>query len=77
MCGTGIWFGPGHPINTADDQSPWRPNPIKIAAVVVTLRSVSPLTPLEIISDSRYIINGLTKHLASWEDAVWIGIQRT
>ena len=70
-CGAAIWLGPNHPMNkaikvpgaTQSNQAG------EIAAVVVALQSVPPITPLEIISDSRYVINGLTKHLASWEDA--------
>ncbi|KAF8137578.1 RnaseH-domain-containing protein [Boletus edulis] len=46
----------------------------EIAAVAVALQITPPLTPLEIISDSRYVIDGLTKHLATWENIGWIGI---
>ena len=76
-CGAGVWFGINHPKNkaikvpgtTQSNQAG------EIAAIVVALQSVSPLNPLEIISDSRYVIDGLTKHLTSWEDTGWIGIQ--
>ena len=76
-CGAGIWLGLNHPMNkaikvpgaTQSNQAG------EIAAVVVALQSVPPVTPLEIISDSRYVINSLTKHLTSWEDTGWINIQ--
>src|SRR6266851_5238574 len=28
-----------------------------------------------IMSDSMYVINGLTKHLSTWEDDGWIGVK--
>ena len=31
--------------------------------------------PLLIKTDSKYVINGLTKHLGEWEDKGWIGVQ--
>ncbi|KAI0645683.1 hypothetical protein C8Q79DRAFT_910315 [Trametes meyenii] len=37
-------------------------------------REVPPFAPLHIVSDSRYVINGLTKHLRKWEERGWIGI---
>jgi hypothetical protein len=43
-------------------------------AVLVALQSINPLTPLKIITDSKYVINGLTTHLEHWKDIGWIGI---
>ncbi|KAG1763615.1 hypothetical protein EDD22DRAFT_979328 [Suillus occidentalis] len=40
----------------------------ELAAVLIALQSVNPLTPIKIISDSKYVINGLTTHLKHWED---------
>ncbi|KAG0693889.1 hypothetical protein DFH29DRAFT_792098, partial [Suillus ampliporus] len=34
-----------------------------------------PLTLLQIITDSQYVMDGLTSHLAHWEDQGWIGIE--
>lgn len=49
----------------------------ELAAVLIALQSVNPLTPIKIISDSKYVINGLTTHLKHWEDIGWIGIDNT
>ncbi|KAL6308233.1 hypothetical protein BKA93DRAFT_815570 [Sparassis latifolia] len=35
---------------------------------------VGGFAPLHIVSDSRYSIDGLTKHLAKWEARRWIGV---
>ncbi|KAI0645435.1 RnaseH-domain-containing protein [Trametes meyenii] len=37
-------------------------------------REAPPFAPLHIVSDSRYAINGLTKHLRKWEERGWIGV---
>ena len=47
----------------------------KIAAIIKAIESVPLSQPLEIISDSRYAIDGLTMHLQTWEDHGWIGIE--
>ena len=39
------------------------------------LQTADPITPLLITSDSRYVVDGLTKHLTTWEDTGWFGIQ--
>lgn len=76
-CGGGIWFGEDDQRNTAfrvpgTDQS----NQFgELAAVIVALQKTQHFIPLEIISDSRYVINGLAKHLRSWEDSGWIGVK--
>ncbi|KAG2029994.1 RnaseH-domain-containing protein [Suillus americanus] len=49
----------------------------ELIAVLVVLQSVNPLTPIKIITDSKYVINCLTTHLSDWEDAGWIGITNT
>lgn len=33
--------------------------------------------PLEIVSDSKYVIEGLTEHLQKWEDQRWTSIKNT
>ncbi|KAG1722168.1 uncharacterized protein EDB91DRAFT_1064017, partial [Suillus paluster] len=61
-CGGGIWVEENHPLNRAiripgPDQS----NQVgKIAAVLVALQTISLTTPITIITDSHYIINGMT-----------------
>jgi ribonuclease HI len=76
-CGGGIWFGPDDPRNWAlrvpeNDQS----NQIgELAAVIATTERVPPFAPLEIVTDSTYVINGLTTYLPAWEDLGWINIK--
>jgi len=76
-CGSGVWFGQDDPRNKAiqipgDSQS----NQVgEVAAVIATLEIVPPYQPAKIITDSKYVIEGLTTHLESWENNGWIGIK--
>ncbi|KAI0264086.1 ribonuclease H-like protein, partial [Russula aff. rugulosa BPL654] len=76
-CGGGIWFGPDDHRNRAlrvpgNEQS----NQIgELAAVIAATEEVPPFAPLEIVTDSTYVINGLTTHLRTWEDLGWISIK--
>ncbi|KAG1765351.1 hypothetical protein EDD22DRAFT_978790 [Suillus occidentalis] len=49
----------------------------ELAAVLIALQSMNPLTPIKIITDSKYVIKGITTHLREWEDSGWIGIENT
>jgi ribonuclease HI len=75
-CGSGVYFGPNDNRNIAfhppgDLQS----NQVaEIIAIYKAASAVQKWFPLKIISDSLYAINGLTKHLRTWEDDGWIGI---
>ena len=77
MCSGGVWAGHGNPLNTAirvpgHAQS----NQVGEIAAIIVAASLVPLSqPLEIISDSKYAIEGLTKHLQSWENQGWIGVK--
>ncbi|OSC98167.1 ribonuclease H-like protein [Trametes coccinea BRFM310] len=74
--GSGLWFGRGDPRNSGErvpyiDQS----NQIaEIYAVAMAHRATPPFAPLHIVSDSKYVVDGLTKHLAMWEKKGWIGV---
>ncbi len=76
-CGSGIWFGPGDQRNQAirvpgDAQS----NQVgEIAAVIAALNVADPRQPLKIITDSKYVIEGLTTHRETWENDGWIAIK--
>ena len=76
-CGSGIWIEEGHPLNKAlkvpgENQS----NQIgEIVAIIIAAESLPNYSKLRIITDSMYVIKGLTKHLAEWEDAGWIRIK--
>ena len=74
--GSGIWIGPGHQKNTAIRiPGPKQSNQVgEIAAVIGAATSIPNFLLLKIITDSQYVIDGLTKHLKHWEDDGWIGI---
>ena len=77
QCGGGIWCGENHPLNKSIRvPSNLQSNQIgELTAVLVALQSADPLTPVNIITDSKYVINGLTIHLGEWEDQGWINIK--
>jgi len=76
-CSSGVYFGPNDQRNLAfhpsgDNQS----NQVgEIVAILKAATAIPKFFPLKIISDSLYAINGLTKHLSTWEDNGWIGIK--
>jgi len=78
-CRSGVWFAQDDPRNQAlripgDAQS----NQIgKIATVVAALKVIPLYQPVKIRTDSKYIIDGLTSHLESWENDGWINIKNT
>ncbi|EIW54950.1 RnaseH-domain-containing protein [Trametes versicolor FP-101664 SS1] len=37
-------------------------------------RRTAPFAPMNIVSDSKYVVNGLTEHLPGWERRGWIGV---
>ena len=76
-CGSGIWVEHDSPLNKAFRVSGMaQSNQVgEIAAIILAVTSVPLSQPLEIISDSKYAIEGLTTHLQSWEDQGWIGIK--
>ncbi|KAH9848056.1 hypothetical protein C2E23DRAFT_732043 [Lenzites betulinus] len=43
-------------------------------AVLLAVSKVSPFAPMHIVTDSRYVADGLTKHVSGWEDRGWIGV---
>ena len=77
-CGSGVYFGPNDQRNLAfcppgNNQS----NQVgKIVAIPKATTAIPKFFPLKIILDSLYAINGLTKHLSTWEDNGWIGIKK-
>lgn len=49
----------------------------EIAAVLAAVQSINPLTPIIIVTDSKYVINSLTTRLKDWEDSGWIGVKNS
>lgn len=76
-CSAGVWFQINDPCNAAI-RAPSTEQSIQIGeltAVIEALNRSPTFHPLEIISDSKYVIEGLTEHLRNWEDKGWIGIK--
>jgi ribonuclease HI len=75
--GSGVWFGENDPRNAAirvpgNDQS----NQIgELMAILHAVKTAPRNTPLRIRSDSKFAIEGLTKHARSWEEKDWIGVK--
>lgn len=79
QCGSGIWIEDNHPMNLAlkvpgNNHS----NQIgELTAVIAAVNALPNYCKLTIITDSRYVIDGLTEHLTRWEDRGWIEIKNT
>jgi len=76
-CGGGVWAGPNNPLNgTIRVPGPDQSNQVgEIVAIIVVVASIPLSQPLQIISDLKYTIDGLTSHLHSWENQGWIEIK--
>jgi ribonuclease HI len=72
--GSGTWVCENSPLNRAlQVPGPVQTNQIsEIYAVLQAIKLVPRHIPLLIKTDSKYVINGLTKHLDEWEDRGWI-----
>ena len=77
QCGSGIWINSNSNLNTSlripgSEQS----NQVgELAAVIKTAIIIPTFCPLIIKTDSKYVIQGLTSHLKTWENKGWIGIK--
>lgn len=47
----------------------------EIVGFLRTIQVVLRFTPLDLVTDSMYVMNRLTVHLQSWEECGWIGIK--
>lgn len=76
-CGSGVWVGNGLPLNKAIKIPGGKhSNQIgEIAAAIVAAETLPDFCKLTIVTDSMYVIEGLTKHLEDWENKGWIGIE--
>jgi ribonuclease HI len=76
-CGAGIWFGHDDQRNLAI-RTPGKnkSNQIgELTATIVAIQTVPHFVPIRIVTDSTYVINGLTKHLLTWENHGWINVK--
>ncbi|KAH9858435.1 hypothetical protein C2E23DRAFT_864383 [Lenzites betulinus] len=65
MAGAGVWYGTDDPRNVAA--------PVPGAAPTNQTAELYAVE-LNIISDSRYVVDGMTRHLRAWEDRGWAGV---
>jgi ribonuclease HI len=49
----------------------------EIAAVIHAAANIPTFWPLLIVTDSKYVIEGLTVHLLHWENKGWINVENT
>ncbi|OJT09006.1 Ribonuclease H1 [Trametes pubescens] len=76
VAGSGVWFGPQDPRNMAErvPGADVTNQTAEMHAVVLTLDVVPPFAPLHIVSDSKFVVDGLTLHAPRWEEKGWIGV---
>ena len=77
MAGLGVWYGDNDPRNLSmrvpmDEQSNQTG---ELLAVLMAVKNHPPNEDLKIISDSKYVVLGLTKHGKRWESRDWIDSQ--
>ncbi|KAJ8502105.1 hypothetical protein ONZ51_g163 [Trametes cubensis] len=75
--GSGVWFGAGD-VRNASERVPGSNQSNQTGefyAVIMAHKATPPFVPMHIVSDSKYVVNGLTKWLPRWESVGWIGVQ--
>ena len=76
QAGYGVWFGEDDPRNSSGRV----PHKIQsnqtgeLMAVLVAVKTHIPNEHLRIISDSKYVVEGLTKHRRRWESRGWVDV---
>ena len=75
--GSGIWYGLNDARNTSIRiTGPEQSNQMgELIAILHVIKTHPPDAALTIKSDSKYAIEGLTKHLESWENTGWTGVR--
>ncbi|KAG1732697.1 RnaseH-domain-containing protein [Suillus occidentalis] len=49
----------------------------EVATILAALQQTDPYIPITFVTDSRYAIDGLTKHLPAWENKGWINVENS
>ncbi|KAL1941465.1 hypothetical protein VTO73DRAFT_7282 [Trametes versicolor] len=73
---SGVWFGEEDAQNEGA-RVPYDAQTNQVAevyAIILAHRKVPPFAPLHFVSDSKYVVDGLTKYLPAWESRGWIGV---
>ena len=76
-CGSGVWLEGNHPLNKAlRVPGPSQSNQVReLTAVIIATETLPNYCKLTIVTNSVYVIKGLTTNLSKWEDIGWIGIK--
>ncbi len=76
IAGSGVWYSADDARNMALRVPGERPtNQIaEIYAVSAAAARTPPFAPLHIVSDSKYVVDGLTTHCNKWEHRGWLGV---
>ncbi len=74
--GAGLWFGNDDPRNRALRVPGTKPSNQtgEMFAVAAATDVVPPFVPLHLVTDSRYVSDGLTVHAENWEKKGWYGV---
>ncbi|KAF5382437.1 hypothetical protein D9615_002719 [Tricholomella constricta] len=75
--GSGLWYGENDERNLAIRLPPnmeQSNNAGEATAILIAAQRAPPNATLHILSDSKIVIDGLTKNLTAWEDKGWIGV---
>lgn len=76
--GAGVWYSENDPRNTAarvPAHMSQTNNAGEALAILIAANQANSSDHLEILSDSKITIDGLTKRLKDWEDRGWIGVE--
>lgn len=75
--GAGIWVQDGHYLNAAIrvPGASQTNQTGELAAIVAALIEAHPLAPLKFVTDSKYAIDGLTRHLRHCENNGWADVR--
>lgn len=75
--GSGIWYGNNDPQNTAI-RVPGKKQTNQVGelmAILYVIRNTPGNQPLRIMSDSKFVIEGLTTYAQEWEEKDWVRIE--
>ncbi|KAI0048316.1 hypothetical protein FA95DRAFT_1490982, partial [Auriscalpium vulgare] len=46
----------------------------ELTAIIITPTGFDPFVQIQFVTDSEYVMRGLTEHLQTWEDDGWINV---
>ena len=74
--GCGVWYGANDPRNISErvPLTTQSNQTGELMAVLLAVKNHDPRGDLRIISDLKYVIEGLTKHLQRWEQKGWTDV---